>query len=120
MNQCEKERWENVTELSAEGYEVGWEYLGHPTGNLERDALEEMLTRYGRHADIWLMPPEVVVRHSEVEADPLILGQLSVTAGCRWFVYGILAEEPSVGAIPAGGRLPRYGEREFDVRQEPA
>lgn len=110
---CELERWQAVNELAVEGYEVGWEYPGQPNPVLEGEALAEMLARYGREANDWLMAPVVVARRAEVVHEGEPHGRLRVAAAC-WFVYGILEEEPSAGCVPIGGPLPRYGEREFD------
>jgi hypothetical protein len=122
MNPCDMERWETISELAMEGSEVGWSYHGHPTETAEREALEEMLDRFGRDADAWLFPPEVVIRHAEVEAVErrlqgeveVVERRLQVDQGCRWFVYGILDEEPAVGAIVPGMDLPAYGQRPWD------
>lgn len=113
---CELERWQAINELAVEGYEVGWEYPGHPghpSPTLEAEALAEMLARYSREANDWLMPPVVVIRRAEVAPDGEPHGRLRV-APATWFVYGILEDEPAAGCVPIGGPLPRYGEREFD------
>jgi hypothetical protein len=73
-----------------------------------------MLERHGTGARAWLLIPEIRVTHTEITPDPYHDGQLMLSHGCAWAVYGILREKPSVGWIPEGVQIPLYGEREYD------
>lgn len=105
MTPCEQEWIEALDELSAEGWQVGWQYNGNPRPDVEHAALTEMLDKYGRSPDVWLLPPTIIVRRAQVrvEQGP---ETLLVAEAPTWAVYGILESAPSDGGLDPWGGLP--------------
>lgn len=96
------------------GFEVGWMYEGHPTSEDKVNALEEMLSRHGDRPTDWFAEPCIVFDHVDmVEMTDFGRGKY-VARPCRWGVYGMLREKPSVGYLRAKARMPLYGDREYD------
>lgn len=92
-------------EQQAPMYEVGWMYEGIPTEEDKREALTKMLSLYGSDPSRWVKVPEI--REEKTRSIPTDFGRGPIKVQeYKWAIYGVLKDQPVIGYVPEGVRLP--------------